>query len=97
MKRFTDLQFCQMESSLDRAAILSNISRPFKMLEEPILIGFSAWVSVFWIVMYFGLETIPIFFPSVYGFSTGQAGLVFIAVHKLLDLHLGSQLIYTVS
>ncbi|GAA6035960.1 hypothetical protein JCM8097_005186 [Rhodosporidiobolus ruineniae] len=57
----------------------TSLGRPVQMLlREPVLVGITAWISFTWGVLYLFLVAIPLVFSKVYGFSTGEAGLVYI-------------------
>ncbi|GAA5943732.1 hypothetical protein JCM1841_002539 [Sporobolomyces salmonicolor] len=57
----------------------TSLGRPLKMLcREPVLIAFTAWISFTWGVLYLCLVSIPLVFGRIYGFSTGESGLVYI-------------------
>ncbi|GAA5900772.1 hypothetical protein JCM5296_004891 [Sporobolomyces johnsonii] len=57
----------------------TSLGRPIKMLcREPVLIAFTAWISFTWGVLYLCLVSIPLVFGRIYGFSTGESGLVYI-------------------
>ena len=57
-----------------------NLSRPIRLLfTEPVLAAFTLWISFAWLALYLLLESIAGVFADVYGFSIGQAGLVFIS------------------
>ncbi|GAA5856216.1 hypothetical protein JCM8547_000825 [Rhodosporidiobolus lusitaniae] len=57
----------------------TSLSRPMRMLtKEPVLISISAWISFTWGVLYLFLVAIPLVYGRVYGFNTGESGLVYI-------------------
>ncbi|GAA5898013.1 hypothetical protein JCM6882_003306 [Rhodosporidiobolus microsporus] len=54
--------------------------RPLTMLAtEPVLMAFTAWISFTWGVLYLSLVSIPIIYKSIYSFSVGETGLVYIS------------------
>ncbi|GAA5941346.1 hypothetical protein JCM3775_001548 [Rhodotorula graminis] len=62
-----------------RQMMRTSLGRPVKMLlHEPVLIAMTAFISFAWGVLYLFLVSIPYVFTKVYGFSTGEAGLIYI-------------------
>ncbi|GAA6020209.1 hypothetical protein JCM10207_004371 [Rhodosporidiobolus poonsookiae] len=56
-----------------------SLTRPVRMLiHEPVLVAITAWISCTWATLYLFLVAIPLVYSNVYGFSTGEAGLVYI-------------------
>ncbi|GAA6035825.1 hypothetical protein NBRC10512_007306 [Rhodotorula toruloides] len=61
-----------------RELMKTSLGRPVQMLmREPVLIAITAWISFTWGVLYLFLVSIPTVYKGVFGFNTGQAGLVY--------------------
>ncbi|GAA5892117.1 hypothetical protein JCM6882_005699 [Rhodosporidiobolus microsporus] len=57
----------------------TSLGRPVQMLlREPVLVAITAWISITWAVLYLFLVAVPLVYSRVYGFSTGESGLVYI-------------------
>jgi hypothetical protein len=57
------------------------IGRPLHMLfTEPIVIAFGIYVSFNFAILYSFFAAFPAVFEGIYGFNTGESGLVFIAI-----------------
>ncbi|GAA6059612.1 hypothetical protein JCM10212_005111 [Sporobolomyces blumeae] len=57
----------------------TNLSRPVKLaVKEPVLGAFTTWISFTWGVMYLCLVSVPLVFKQVFGFNTGEAGVVYV-------------------
>ncbi|GAA5997302.1 MFS transporter [Rhodotorula paludigena] len=62
-----------------REMFKTSLGRPVQMLiREPVLISMTAWIAFTWGVLYLFLVSIPYVYSRVYGFSTGECGLVYI-------------------
>ncbi|GAA5874285.1 hypothetical protein JCM8547_007553 [Rhodosporidiobolus lusitaniae] len=63
-----------------RRKLRTALLRPLKMLfTEPVLAGFTLWISFTWSVLYLSLVSIPIIYKTIYGFSNGATGLIYIS------------------
>ncbi|GAA5828189.1 hypothetical protein JCM11251_002628 [Rhodosporidiobolus azoricus] len=63
-----------------REMMKTSLGRPVQMLmREPVLVAITAWISITWAVLYLFLVAVPLVYSRVYGFSTGESGLVYIA------------------
>ncbi|GAA5882307.1 hypothetical protein JCM8547_008256, partial [Rhodosporidiobolus lusitaniae] len=72
-------------STLDKPVNLTRMlstafSLPLRMLfTEPVLAGFTLWISFTWSVLYLTLVSVPIVYKTMYHFGTGATGLVYIS------------------
>uniref|UniRef100_A0A0K3CDZ5 BY PROTMAP: gi/472587111/gb/EMS24610.1/ MFS polyamine transporter [Rhodosporidium toruloides NP11] gi/647394703/emb/CDR35936.1/ RHTO0S01e10528g1_1 [Rhodosporidium toruloides] n=1 Tax=Rhodotorula toruloides TaxID=5286 RepID=A0A0K3CDZ5_RHOTO len=62
-----------------RELMKTSLGRPVQMLmREPVLIAITAWISFTWVrLLHLFLVSIPTVYKGVFGFNTGQAGLVY--------------------
>ncbi|KAL8284121.1 hypothetical protein RQP46_004870 [Phenoliferia psychrophenolica] len=84
LRRTTDPRI-QCRSDAERASLLIlikvSMTRPLYLLvTEPVVAAFSLWVGFCWGVLYLTLEAVPLVMVGVYGFNSGQTGLVFFGV-----------------
>ncbi|KAK4055318.1 hypothetical protein OIV83_000601 [Microbotryomycetes sp. JL201] len=75
----------QCRHDLERAsfAMLVKVSllRPLVLLTtEATVASFSLFIAFGWGIMYLSLRAVPLVFGNIYGFSTGQVGLVFLSI-----------------
>ncbi|PWN88030.1 putative polyamine transport protein specific for spermine [Acaromyces ingoldii] len=61
--------------------VTSSLTRPFQMLfTEPILIFFSAYLSLVYSLLYLTFFAFPIVFQGLHGFNAGETGLTFLSL-----------------
>ncbi|BGP12470.1 hypothetical protein JCM10213v2_000387 [Rhodosporidiobolus nylandii] len=57
----------------------TSLGRPVQMLlHEPVLLAITAWISFTWGVLYLFLVAIPLVYGRLWGFNTGECGLIYI-------------------
>lgn len=61
--------------------IAVSLRRPFHLLfTEPIVICFSAWISLAWSILYLQFGAVPLVYKHIYNFTLEQTGAIFTAV-----------------
>lgn len=64
-----------------RELIWISVTRPMYLLcTEPVVICFSTWLGFVWGCLYGLLQSLGLVFQSLYGFNSGQLGLVFLTI-----------------
>ncbi|RSH92160.1 hypothetical protein EHS25_008575 [Saitozyma podzolica] len=75
-------------------AMRQSLLRPLTFLVvEPVVIFFSAWISVGWGVLYTQIGGLPYIFENIYGFNVTQSGLAYITLCVGSFVALGGSLI----
>ncbi|KAG2058682.1 MFS general substrate transporter [Suillus hirtellus] len=72
-------------SEIDKPCFMSMVAtsctRPLILLfTEPIVQGFSLWISFVWGVLFFLLDSVSSEFKDIYGFGVGETGSVFVTI-----------------
>ncbi|GAO52258.1 hypothetical protein G7K_6339-t1 [Saitoella complicata NRRL Y-17804] len=99
MRKETGDQRIRAPADDERAslAVLVKVSltRPLWLLiSEPVVFSFSLWLAFVWGILYLFLESIPLTFQTVHGFSTSSVSLVFLAM--TIGVLIGAVLDFTV-